>query len=472
MNDQYQALYESYSWLVPTAFNIAEVCCHRWSMSSSDARRIAIYAEDEAGNREVWTYERLGAAVNQLANGFMRMGLQKGERIGIMMGQRPENLVAHLAAYTVGAVAVPLSERLEPEVVRERLLRSEVQIAIVDFASSACLLTVAEECPALRQVIGIGFADERVLPWRSLLARQPTEFTPVPTRHDEPALLSYTGEAKNADSFLFSHQTLIGSLPGFVASQDWFPKGNDVFWTPQDWTRSTGLLNAVLPALYFGRPVVASRGPLTAERAQTLLERYQISNIYLDTQALQVLADAPSPADTSVVQAGLRALAVAVSAEGLPESLRLWSQQNLSIEPNIVFGGAAGISLVGDSNKRWPSRAGSLGRAYPGHRVTMIDSNGTPVDIGKTGDMAWSLTDVFEDTDPGMPAAFWPGELAGTVVTPQAWTRLGVRARQDKEGYFWPVDAPIVTTPVAADTIALPPAVIVPPASTSDAPAL
>ena len=55
MNDQYQVLYQTFRWLVPTQFNIAEACCHRWASSSPDARRIAIYYEDEAGNREVWT---------------------------------------------------------------------------------------------------------------------------------------------------------------------------------------------------------------------------------------------------------------------------------------------------------------------------------------------------------------------------------------------------------------------------------
>lgn len=53
MNDQYEALYQTFRWLVPTQFNIADACCHRWAASSPDARRIAIYYEDEAGNREV-----------------------------------------------------------------------------------------------------------------------------------------------------------------------------------------------------------------------------------------------------------------------------------------------------------------------------------------------------------------------------------------------------------------------------------
>ena len=108
MNDQYQALYQTFRWLVPTQFNIAEACCHRWASSSPDARRIAIYYEDEAGNREVWTYARLAEAANQLANGLIKMGVNRGDRVGVVLGQRPETVVAHMAIYSVGAVVLPV----------------------------------------------------------------------------------------------------------------------------------------------------------------------------------------------------------------------------------------------------------------------------------------------------------------------------------------------------------------------------
>src|SRR3546814_6505240 len=112
MNDQYHALYQSFRWLVPTQFNIAEACCHRWAASSSDARRIAIYYEDEAGNREVWTYARLAEAANQLANGLVKMGVERADRVGVVLGQRPETAVAHMAIYSVGAVVDRKSTRL------------------------------------------------------------------------------------------------------------------------------------------------------------------------------------------------------------------------------------------------------------------------------------------------------------------------------------------------------------------------
>jgi len=154
MNDQYEALYQTFRWLVPTQFNIADACCHRWAASSPDARRIAIYYEDEAGNREVWTYARLAEAANQLANGLVKMGVERGDRVGVVLGQRPETVVAHMAIYSVGAVVLPLSPLFGPEALESRLRDADARVAIVDYASSANLLAISDNCPNLHQIIG------------------------------------------------------------------------------------------------------------------------------------------------------------------------------------------------------------------------------------------------------------------------------------------------------------------------------
>ena len=97
MNDQYPELYPSYHWFVPSQFNIAQACVHRWAENPHEGRRIAIYFEDEAGQREVWTYARLAENASQLANGLIRMGVARGDRVAVVMAQRPEAAAAYMA---------------------------------------------------------------------------------------------------------------------------------------------------------------------------------------------------------------------------------------------------------------------------------------------------------------------------------------------------------------------------------------
>ncbi|OZI59717.1 acyl-CoA synthetase [Bordetella genomosp. 11] len=435
MNDQYQALYDSFRWLVPTQFNIAEVCCHRWAESGLDARRIAIYYEDEAGNREVWTYGRLAEAVNQLANGLLRMGVGKGDRVAVVLGQRPETVVVHMATYSVGAVIVPLSGLFGPEALESRLRDSEARVAVVDAASSANLLSIAEQCPALQQIIGIGFADERVLPWRSLLARQSADFKRINTLATDPAILLYTSGTTGAPKgALLPHSVLIGNLPGFVASQDWFPKQGDVFWSPADWAWTGGMMDALLPTLYFGHPIVGTRGRFSPERAFELLERYQVTNTFLFPTALKAMMKAV-PAPRERYKLVLRALMSA--GESVGETVFGWCQSALGITPNEMFGQTEMNYLVGNSQARWPAKPGSMGRPYPGHRVALIDEQGQPVKTGEIGEIALNRYDIHGHPDPILFLQYWRNPAATAAKFSGDWCRTGDLARMDEDGYLW-----------------------------------
>ncbi|EWM51768.1 AMP-binding enzyme family protein [Bordetella holmesii 70147] len=435
MNDQYQALYQSFRWLVPTQFNIAEVCCHRWASSSADARRIAIFYEDEAGNREVWTYARLAEAANQLAQGLTKMGVERGDRIGVVLGQRPETVVAHMAIYSVGAVVLPLSSLFGPEALGARLRDSETRVAIVDAASSANLMAVSDHCPDPQQIIGIDFADERVLPWRTLLARQPGEFKPVPTRASDPAILLYTSGTTGAPKgALLPHSVLIGNLPGFVASQDWFPRPADVFWSPADWAWTGGMMDALLPTLYFGHPIVGTRGRFSPERAFELMERYQITNTFLFPTALKMMMKSvPDP--RSRYRLALRAIMSA--GESVGETVFSWCENALGIKPNEMFSQTEMNYIVGNSHKRWPARPGSMGKPYPGHNVAVIDDAGQPVAPGEVGEVALNRLDIHGYPDPVMFIGYWRNDAATAAKYTGDWCRTGDLASIDADGYLW-----------------------------------
>jgi len=439
MNDQYQSLYQTFRWLVPSQFNIAEACCHRWAESGSDTRRIAIYHEDEAGNREVWTYGRLGEATNQLANGLVKMGVQRGDRIAVVLGQRPETVVAHMAIYSVGAIAVPLSPRSNTDLLTSRLRDAEASIAIVDHASSENLLRISDKCPQLNQIIGIGFINEQVLPWRSLLARQTSDFKYMATRSSDPALLLYKNDIPNTPlaATILPHRALIGNLPGFVASQDWFPQPNDVFWSPADWAYSAGLMNALLPTLYFGRPIVSTRRLFTPEHAYQLLERYQVTNTFLTPTAIKLMKEAhPEPR----TQYHLALRAIMSTGSSLDVSSFEWCQTALDVTPNETFGQPEANTIIGNSQALWPAKPGSIGRPYPGHLVGLLDEEGSPVNTGETGEIALHRLDSNDFPDPVLCLGSRGDEAHSRSTLTLDWFRTGDLARRDEDGYFWRVE--------------------------------
>src|SRR5690606_29799425 len=142
----------------------------------------AILHEDSQGQREVWTYTRLSDKANPLAHGLIKMGIQAGDRVPVVTEQRPETVAAFIAIFSVGAIALPLAPAQDENGLATRLHDAEARVAIVDDAGADHLLRAQAQCPALTQIIGWNFQHEAIIPWRSLLARQETQFQ---TRSEE-----------------------------------------------------------------------------------------------------------------------------------------------------------------------------------------------------------------------------------------------------------------------------------------------
>ena len=435
MVDQYASLYESFEWLVPTHFNIGHACCHRWANNPADARRIALFYEDEHGQREIWTYERLAATANQLANGLTRMGVKRGDRVALILGQRPETVVAHIAIYSVGAVVLPLSNLFGPDALEQRLRDAQVRVAIFDDLSATNVLASLSRCPTLTQLVGISVDDERVLAWPKLLVRQPTVFKPVTTRADEPAILLYTsGTTGSPKGALLPHSVLIGNLPGFVASQNWFPQAGDIFWSPADWAWTGGMMDALLPTLYFGHPIVGTRGRFSPERAFDILERYQVTNTFLFPTALKQMMKAIAQPQ-STYKLSLRSIMSA--GESVGDTVFAWCEQALGITPNEMFGQTEMNYLIGNSHQKWPARPGSMGKPYPGHQITVLREDGQAAATDEVGEVALNRFDIHGHPDPILFLGYWRNEAATTEKFTGDWCRTGDLARVDADGYYW-----------------------------------
>ena len=450
MLDQYASLSESFRWLVPTHFNIAQECCHRWANSSADARRIALFFEDASGQREIWTYERLGAATRQCANALIRMGVKPGDRVAIMLGQTPEAVVVHLGAFSVGAVAVPLSAHLVPKALEFRLRDAEARVAIVGSEASTALLSVLPRCSKLTQLVGVGVTDDRLLPWRNLMLRQSEQFSTRQTHAEDPALLLYdSGAGHTAKGVLLSHRALLGNLPGFVAAHNWFPQGAEVFWTPLDWAHSAALLSGLLPTLYFGKSILGVRGTTTPGQAQDLLTRYRISHALMPSAVLRQIR-LNTPAGQAPLSPPLRSLSL--NDKDLDDALITWCEHFLGVAPNAFFGVNAMPCLAGDSRQKWQGKLGSLGKVYPGHQLAVLRQEGTRADPDEVGELAVNRYDSHQHLDPAFPLRYWRAEPDGPHSDPLEWWRTGVLAHIDKEGYLWHAgpmqSAPLKTKPV------------------------
>jgi acetyl-CoA synthetase len=430
--DRYDTLYNEFRWHVPASFNIAEVCCARWA---KDTTRIAIFYEDESGHTATLSYAQLQEEANRLSHVLRRLGVNRGDRVAIVLPQRPEVAIAHIACYQLGAIAMPMSVLFGPDALEYRLQNSEATIALVDQAAYQNLNNIRSACPALRHVIALDCEAADTLDWCSETSKASMEFQSVGTLATDPAVLIYTSGTTGAPKgALLPHCALIGNLTGFVASQNWFPRDGDVFWSPADWAWTGGLMDGLLPTLYFGKPIVGYRGRFSADTAFYLLEKYGVTNTFLFPTALKMMMKAhPAPRE----KYALKLRAIMSAGEAVGDAVFNWCESALGITPNEMFGQTEMNYIVGNSSQQWPAKPGSMGRPYPGHRVAVIDDEGRVLKAGETGEVAVNRYDLHGHPDPVFFIEYWKNPEATRNKYTGNWCRTGDLAYADEAGYLW-----------------------------------
>jgi acetyl-CoA synthetase len=448
-------LHGGFRWLVPREFNIAEVCCARWARQPDAARRIAVRAHADVPPYASHNFRQLQDEANRLSNLLSVLGVKRGERVAIVMPQRFETAVAYMAVFQMGAVAMPLSMLFGPDALEYRLQDSGAVVAICDESSIGNLLSVRGQCPALRSVLGVGTAAEQAdLDYEMHVGLQRARFEPVRTLADEGAVLIYTsGTTGPPKGALLPHRALIGNLSGFVCSQNWFgfagdgtggvkPHTDAIFWSPADWAWTGGLIDALLPSLYFGRPIIAWNGRFSPQLAFELMQAHGVTHTFLFPTALKAMMKAyPQPGRH--FKLGLQGMMSAGEAVG--DAVFAYCQQELGITVNEMFGQTEVNYIVGNCamNGRtqgglgWPARAGSMGRPYPGHRVAVIDEDGHECADGVPGDVAVNRLDVHGEPDPIFFLGYWKNEGATRAKFTGDWCRTGDLATRDADGYLW-----------------------------------
>ena len=446
--DAYLSLHSGFGWQVPERFNMAKVCSARWAAAPGATKRIAIQSMDAGGSATFHTYAELQVQANRLSQVLTRLGVARGDRVAIVMPQRFETAVAYMAVLQMGAVAMPLSMLFGPDALDYRLRDSEAVLAICDESSVENLLAVRGHCPQLRQVLGVGAAAAQAdVDYAAALAGAPSHFTAMDTRADEAAVLIYTsGTTGNPKGALIPHRALIGNLSGFVCSQNWF--GFDgranadsvaVFWSPADWAWTGGLMDALLPTLYFGRPIVAYSGRFSPQAAFELMQRFGVTHTFLFPTALKAMMKAyPGGSGRSVrEQFGLQLQAIMSAGESVGDAVFAYCKDQLGVTVNEMFGQTEINYIVGNCSSAWPAKPGSMGRAYPGHRVAVIDEAGQVCAPGVVGDVALHRWDVHGDPDPIFFLGYWKNEAATQAKFSGDWCRTGDLATCDADGYLW-----------------------------------
>ena len=420
----WQTMREAFVWPNPERFNIAEAVCERWARDEPDRKALTLLRPD--GETRDYTYVQLSRAANRFANVLKAHGVGRGDRVAVLLPQVPETVLTHLAAYKIGAIAVPLFTLFGEDGLKFRLSDSGAKALVTDKANLEKVQNIREALPDLREVFSVDGTSSGVHAFWQELGRAADACETADTSPDDPAFLSYTsGTTGPPKGALHAHRVLLGHLPGAELHHNFLPQKGDCLWTPADWAWMGGLTNVMLPALYHGVPLIAHRmAKFDPDHAWWLMDRLGVRNTFLPPTALKLMRQAGQPK----TKVNLRS--VASGGEALGAELLDWGRSTFGTMINEFYGQTECNLILSNSHEVMDVRPGSTGKPVPGHNVAVIDTDGQVLAPGAVGEIA------VQRPDPVMFLEYWnqPGKTAEKFIGD--WMRTGDVGYVDDEGYF------------------------------------
>jgi len=418
----YRAMCRNFRWDIPKHFNIASAVCDRWADGTN---RLALTTQSGSGVTH-HSFDDLKRTSNRLANLLRANNIRAGDRVAILLGQRVETLLAHLAVWKLGAISVPLFSLFGEDALAFRLADSGAKGLITDSIGVEKITRIRADLSDLKLLISTEPATAGVVTLGPELERAADTFEVQPTLADDPALIIYTsGTTGPPKGALHAHQVLLGHLPGVQWPHDFFPRPGDRFWTPADWAWIGGLFDVLMPSLYFGVPVVASRERrFEPDAAIDLMIRHEVKNVFMPPTALRLLRQANVEAD----RLDLRSLAS--GGERLGDDVIEWGRSTLGLTINEFYGQTEANLIAGNNAEVMSTRSGSMGRAIPGHSVAIVNAEGDVCAPGIPGDIA------VRRPDPVMFLGYWNNEAATSEKFRGEWMVTGDLGVADEDGYI------------------------------------
>ncbi len=422
----YEMLRQGFSWDLPRSYNMGVDTCdrHAW-----DRGRIAIIHDREDGVVEKWTYRELKKASDRFANALTGLGVERGDRVAVLLSQTPALPVAHIAAYKLGAIVVPLFALFGEDALRFRLADSGAKVLVTDGEHREVAEALAGEIETLEHVVLADGAGHGSRSMEALTRDASANLRPVVTGPEDPAIIIYTsGTTGDPKGALHGHGILLGHLPGVSLPHDLAPRAGDLFWTPADWAWIGGLFDVLFPALHWGLPVVAHRMTrFDPERAFAVLERWGVTNAFFPPTALRVMRTIRNPRK----RWDLELETLTCGGEPLDEETTRWAEESLGIRINEFYGQTECNLVLSNCSAIMPSKLGSMGRPVPGHRVSIVDAEGNELPAGEVGEVA------VQRPDPVMMLGYWNNNEATQKKFVGDWLLTGDLASVDEDGYFF-----------------------------------
>jgi acetyl-CoA synthetase len=403
----YEEAVARHRWHVPQRYNIATDACDR-----HPREKLALIHEDFEGNVRRVKWGELQDCSNRFANVLVANGVQRGDRVAMLLPPTPETAAAFFGTWKVGAILLSMSILYGDEGIRHRLTDSEAKVLVTNAANADRV-----ERSLVERVLVLD--DE-------LLSGGSDAFDCVDTAADDPAQLYYSsGTTGLAKGILHAHRYILAHEE-FIYCHDL--RDGELFHGMGEWAWAAGICPLIGPWRLGAVQVVYQReGGFDPGRLLDFLSRHRVTNVFATPTAIRSMM--------SIGDAGTRYpqefRIVCSAGEPLnPEAIR-WFREQYGLTVLDFYGLTESYPLCGNF-PFMDVRDGSMGKPVPGWEVAILDEQERPVAPGERGEIC-----LRARSNPHYPLGYWRRPEDSEQAFGGDWFHTKDAARTDEDGYFW-----------------------------------
>ena len=431
--EDYEGTRETFTITVPEYYNFGFDVIDAWA--KRDRNKLAMIWVGQQGEEKKYSFLNLANLSNQAANVLLKYGINKGDRVLVMLPRIPEWWIFAIALIKLGAVFCPCPTMLTPRDIRYRVNKGGFRMIITDLENTGKVEEIFNECPSLscRFVV-----DAEIDGWASwpyeLLYPAPVSHHAVSipdqqrTKSTDPMLIYFTsGTTGEPKMVLLDHSYPLGHI---VTARFWQDlRHNDLHFTVSD----TGWAKCAWGKI-FGQWIEGAcifvynfTGKFQATEVLPLLEKYQVTTFCCPPTIYRMLILA------DLDRFDLLSLRHCTSAgEPLnPEVIRVW-KEGTGLTICEGYGQTETICCVA----AFPcieSRPGSMGKPSPGWKVEIHNDEGKPAGVHEEGCIAVSCN----PRPVGLFVEYLDNHEENRKSFVNGWYYTGDKAYRDEDGYFW-----------------------------------
>ncbi len=412
---------KDFAWNLPGTFNFGRDVVD--AIAHAEPDKLALIWCDESGNERRFSFGEISRRSNQLAALLAAKGVKRGDRVLVMLPRLPVWQISMVGCLKLGAIPIPCIDMLTEKDVLYRATKANAVAAITTSGSVAKFSTST----SVRVRVAVG-GSPGWLDFETALDAQPTDFTCADSGLEDPAVIYFTSGSTGMPKGVTHSSRALYCWRG--SAHYWLDlKSSDVMWCTADTGWSKAGTSILFGPWSQGSAVLFYNGRFDAAERLRLIARHGVTVFCGAATEFRHLVNA----DFSGVDLSRLRLAVSAGETVNPEVIRRW--QDITAIPLLEAYGQTETLMTVVNRLGEPGKAGSMGRALPGCRMTVLDFEGQPAPLGERGQLALELP------NPQLMLGYWdePERTANAMSSHDGvdYFLTGDLAHMDAEGFIF-----------------------------------